>query len=70
VSKARLVVDRIGDADEMFLEVEVSDPGSFSEAALLEDLRSATKLRGRIVVCRPGTLPADAKMIEDRRKLE
>jgi phenylacetate-CoA ligase len=70
VLKARLVVDRIGDADEMLLEVEVSDPASFSEAALLEDLRSATKLRGRIAVLSPGTLPADAKMIEDRRKVE
>lgn len=67
VAKARLVVDRIGDADDMLLEVEVADTAALSQEALLDDLRAATKLRGRLVLLAPGTLPADAKTIEDRR---
>lgn len=67
VAKARLVVDRIGDADDMLLEVEVADAGALSQEALLDDLRATTKLRGRLVLLAPGTLPADAKTIEDRR---
>ncbi|MET3354834.1 UNVERIFIED_ORG: phenylacetate-CoA ligase [Xanthobacter viscosus] len=67
VAKARLVVDRIGGHDDMLLEVEVADVGELSEAALLDDLRATTKLRGRVALLAPGTLPADAKTIEDRR---
>ncbi|MGR7995023.1 phenylacetate--CoA ligase family protein [Xanthobacter sp. ZOL 2024] len=67
VAKARLVVDRIGDADDMLLEVEVADATALSQEALLDDLRATTKLRGRLALLAPGTLPADAKTIEDRR---
>ncbi|QRG08136.1 phenylacetate--CoA ligase family protein [Xanthobacter dioxanivorans] len=67
VAKARLVVDRAGDADDMLLEIEVQDAAALSQEGLLEDLRAATKLRGRLAVLAPGTLPADAKTIEDRR---
>ena len=67
VAKARLVVDRIGGQDDMLLEVEVADAGELSEATLLDDLRATTKLRGRVALLAPGTLPADAKTIEDRR---
>lgn len=67
IAKARLVVDRIGDADDMLLEVEVADTAALSQEALLDDLRATTKLRGRLALLAPGTLPADAKTIEDRR---
>ncbi len=67
IAKARLVVDRIGDADDMLLEVEVADAAALSQEALLDDLRATTKLRGRLALLAPGTLPADAKTIEDRR---
>lgn len=67
VLKARLVVDRIGDGDDMLLEAEVQDAAAVSEEALLDDLRASTKLRGRLALLAPGTLPADAKTIEDRR---
>ncbi len=67
VAKARLVVDRIGDQDDMLLEVEVADAAALSQDALLDDLRSATKLRGRLALLAPGALPDDAKTIEDRR---
>lgn len=67
VAKARLVVDRIGDQDDMVLEVEAADVSALSQETLLDDLRAATKLRGRLALLAPGTLPADAKVIEDRR---
>ncbi|MFG1430340.1 AMP-binding protein [Xanthobacter sp. V2C-8] len=67
VARARLVVERLGDADDMLLEVEVADAAALAQEALLDDLRAATKLRGRLTLLAPGTLPADAKTIEDRR---
>ncbi|MEP9379638.1 phenylacetate--CoA ligase family protein [Aquabacter sp. CN5-332] len=69
IAKARLVVDHDGTSDDMLLEVEVADATLLSQDALLEDLRASTKLRGRLVLIAPGTLPADAKTIEDRRKV-
>ncbi|TCT06625.1 phenylacetate--CoA ligase family protein [Aquabacter spiritensis] len=70
VVRARLVVTRADGADDMLLEVEAADPAGLSQDALLEDLRAATKLRGRLALVAPGTLPADAKTIEDRRPLD
>ncbi|MGU3496444.1 phenylacetate--CoA ligase family protein [Xanthobacteraceae bacterium A53D] len=65
VARARLVVERAGDQDDMILEYEAT--GAVAEERLLEDLRAATKLRARLVALSPGSLPADAKTIEDRR---
>jgi len=67
VLKARLVVERTGDADDMVLEVEVQDPAALAQDTLLDDLRASTKLRARLALLAPGTLPDDAKTIEDRR---
>ena len=67
IAKARLVVDRVGDQDDMLLEVEVTDSSTLVQEALLDDLRATTKLRGRLALLAPGTLPADAKTIDDRR---
>lgn len=67
VAKARLVVDRVGEGDDMVLEVEVANADALSQEALLEDLRATTKLRGRLALLVPGALPEDAKTIEDRR---
>ncbi|MEP9367626.1 phenylacetate--CoA ligase family protein [Xanthobacter sp. VNH20] len=67
IARARLVVDRAGDSDDMLLEVEVADGGALSQEALLEDVRASTKLRCRLALLAPGSLPADAKTIDDRR---
>lgn len=67
ILKARLVVERAGESDDMILEAEVADAAALAQPQVLEDLRAATKLRARLVVIAPGTLPADAKTIEDRR---
>ncbi|TDT91292.1 phenylacetate-CoA ligase [Azorhizobium sp. AG788] len=67
VTRARLVVERAGDQDDMILEIETADLAAVPQERLLDDLRASTKLRGRLVPLPPGTLPADAKTIEDRR---
>lgn len=69
VAKARLVVERRGDQDDMLLEVEVADAAALAQEALIDDLRATTKLRGRVAILTPGSLPADAKTIEDRRPI-
>jgi phenylacetate-CoA ligase len=67
VARARVIADREGDADVMLVQVE-SDS---AEAALYEtSVADITKLRGRVEVVPPGTLPKDGIVIEDRRKYE
>ncbi|QTL06109.1 AMP-binding protein [Aquabacter sp. L1I39] len=69
ITKARLVVDHNGTSDDMLLEVELADGAALAEDALLDDLRASTKLRCRLAFLARGTLPDDAKTIEDRRKV-
>jgi phenylacetate-CoA ligase len=38
--------------------------------AILDSLRSVTKLRGEVAFARPGELPDDGKVVEDARKYE
>ena len=33
-------------------------------------MRDVTKLRGEVVLCAPGSLPNDGKVIEDARRYE
>lgn len=66
VLRARLVVDRQGDNDAMTLKVEAM-PAEGLEAALGDSLASVTKLKGRIQLVPPGSLPNDGKVIDDVR---
>ena len=69
IIRARLVVERPSGADEMTLLIEMGDPGE--EAAQIgETVQAVTKLRGRVSRVPVGSLPADGKLIEDRRKLD
>jgi phenylacetate-CoA ligase len=65
LTRGRLVVDREGDVDVMTLRVE----GAGDAAALAETIQSVTKLRGRVELVAPGSLPNDGKVIEDVRKV-
>ena len=70
VIRARLVVSGEMASDQMALRVEVSsehagDAGLADRITLV--LRDITKLRGEIVLCEPGSLPNDGKVIEDAR---
>jgi phenylacetate-CoA ligase len=67
VARARVVASREGEMDIMTLqlETEAGDAARF-EASALETL----KLRGKIVLVPPGSLPNDGKVIEDTRRYE
>ena len=64
VARARVIADREGETDVMTVQVETraANPALY-EGSVLEVL----KLRGRVELVPPGSLPNDGKVIEDRR---
>jgi phenylacetate-CoA ligase len=67
VARARVVASREGEMDVMTVKVETpaTDPAAY-EHSLLDSL----KLRGRIELVAPGSLPNDGKVIEDLRRYD
>jgi phenylacetate-CoA ligase len=71
IVKARLVVDNPQGSDRMTLRCELRGaPAAELTQAILDSLRSVTKLRGEVAFARPGELPDDGKVVEDARKYE
>jgi len=68
ITRARLVVDRPGNTDEMTLLAEMAEPAD-DPPRIGETLQAVTKLRGAVRFVPEGSLPTDGKLIEDRRKL-
>jgi phenylacetate-CoA ligase len=67
VIKARLVVSGEMANDSMTLGVETSSSPAGLDQRVSEAIRDVTKLRGRVELLAPGTLPNDGKVIEDAR---
>ena len=67
VTKARVVVTRENDADVMTVRMETT---STETAPLDLAVREVLKLRGRIEVEAPGSLPNDGKVIDDQRSYD
>lgn len=65
--RLRLVVDNPAGQDTMVLHCECSGSGEGLEQAIVASIRELTKLRGEVVLCAPGSLANDGKVIEDRR---
>ncbi|WP_417600827.1 phenylacetate--CoA ligase family protein [Pararhodobacter oceanensis] len=67
VSRARVVASRNGEMDVMTVQIETraSNPALY-EGTLLDTL----KLRGKVELVPPGSLPNDGKVIEDLRSYE
>jgi phenylacetate-CoA ligase len=67
VSRARVIASREGEMDVMTVRIETraSNPKLY-EGTLLDTL----KLRGKVELVPPGTLPNDGKVIEDLRSYE
>ena len=67
VARARVVASREGEMDAMTVQIETTacEPGRY-EASVLETL----KLRGKITLMEPGSLPNDGKVIEDTRRYD
>jgi len=68
IIRARLVVERPRSSDEMTLLAEFGEPAEDLEQ-IAETLQAVTKLRGAVSRVPEGSLPADGKLIEDRRQL-
>jgi len=68
IIRARLVVERPRSTDEMTLLVEFGEPAE-DPARIAETLQAVTKMRGTVNRVPEGSLPADGKLIEDRRQL-
>jgi phenylacetate-CoA ligase len=68
IIRARLVVERPGSTDEMTLLAEIGEPAE-DPLRIAETLQAVTKLRGSVKLVAEGSLPADGKLIEDRRQL-
>jgi len=67
ITKARVIVSRENESDIMTVQVESEKQGSQDiEASVLETL----KMRGTVIVMKPGSLPNDGKVIEDQRSYE
>jgi phenylacetate-CoA ligase len=67
IIKARVIVDRIDEKDNMTVIVETTrkDGSGFTES-----VKKVFKLKGKLVVCSPGTLPKDGLVIEDKRSYD
>jgi len=67
VTRARVIASRRGEMDEMTVKIETraSNPALY-DASVLETL----KLRGKVELVPPGSLPNDGKVIEDLRQYD
>ena len=70
VKKARLVVSGEMANDRMTLHVEVEGAAAGLNERIAESIRDVTKLRGEVLLCVPGSLPNDGKVIEDARRYD
>ncbi len=69
IDRARLIVTEQEGHDRLTLHVESeAEPNGLAEK-LAEALRAECRLRGDVVFDRPGTLPNDGKVVDDRRQL-
>lgn len=68
LGRLRLVVTRSGEQDEMTLRAEHPDPAAAERLA--GKLAEITKLRGRVEIVSPGSLPNDGRIIVDDRSYD
>jgi len=70
ISRARLTISRVEDADAMTLRCETASPDPGLQAAVADSIRDVCKLRGEVELVAPGSLPNDGKVIDDVRRLD
>ena len=70
VTKCRLVVDKVDGVDVMILNCETTVGGDALEQAITDSVQSVCKLKGRVALVKPGSLPNDGKVIDDVRTYE
>ncbi len=67
VTRARVIASREGEMDVMTVQVEAD---AADAGALAESVASVMKLKGRVEVVAPGSLPNDGKVIDDQRSYD
>lgn len=67
IRRARLVVSRSNELDEMVLMIEPAHGAEPNAAEIEKSLASTTNLRGSVQIATPGSLPNDGKVIADER---
>jgi phenylacetate-CoA ligase len=73
ISRIQVQVTQQDHQDEMTLLIELPDEGIEKETfanKLKEDIREIMRLRGEVRFVASGTIPAEAKRIEDKRVWE
>jgi phenylacetate-CoA ligase len=67
--RARLVIEGEMANDRMTLKVECGSRAEGLAERIAQSVRDVTKLRSDVLLCEPGTLPNDGRVIEDARKI-
>jgi len=67
LGRLRLVVTRAGEQDAMVLKAEAQNPDASLAVRVEETLAVVLKLKGRVEIVKPGSLPNDGKAISDER---
>ena len=67
IAKARVIASREGEMDVMTVQIEAAGGDADGYAGSVAD---ALKLKGKIEVVAPGSLPNDGKVIEDQRNYD
>jgi phenylacetate-CoA ligase len=67
LKKLRLVVTRENEQDAMTLRAESTNGGADLSEKVAATLQAVTKLKGRVEIVAPGSLPNDGKVISDER---
>ncbi|MDA0924987.1 MAG: phenylacetate--CoA ligase family protein, partial [Proteobacteria bacterium] len=67
VARARVIATREGEMDAMTVRVEAAGADA---VALGDSVAAVMKLKGRVEIVAPGSLPNDGKVIDDQRKYE
>ena len=70
IIRARLLVERVNNNDEMTLRCECESADPALKDSVTEALRAVCKLRGNVQFVSPGTLENDGKVIDDSRPVE
>jgi phenylacetate-CoA ligase len=69
LGRVRLSVTREAEQDVMTLTAECTGPANTLADAVAASLQAVTKLKGRVTLVTPGTLPNDGKVIADERPI-
>jgi phenylacetate-coenzyme A ligase PaaK-like adenylate-forming protein len=67
LKRLRLVVTREGEQDTMTLRVESAKTDAALAGEVAASLQTITKLKGKVELAAPGSLPNDGKVISDER---